>query len=192
MEGKFASQNVFNLSDRLLTENEIKVLDNGLNFVPTPEKLDRLQIKNDLEKLGRLGRDIKLRMFYKNDLSPSFSEKPAFKVPSSWTPPIRDVQLELYLSEIEDKLININESGKSYPNLSKDKREALYSLMNDNEIIIKPAHKGSAIVIWSKHYLLAASNQLSDTNVHCKSTSNTLEKVNSEIKSVLRDMFNLK
>ena len=190
MEGKFVSQNVFNLSDRVLTGNEIKVLDKQLNFVPTPEKLDRLQIKNDLEKLGR---DIKLRMFYQNDLSPSFSEKPAFKVPSSWTPPIRDVQLELYLSEIEDKLININESGKSYPNLSKDEREALKSLMNDNEIIIKPADKGSAVVIWSKHdYLLEASNQLSDTNVYYKSNSNTLQKVNSEIKSVLRDMFNLK
>ena len=151
MEGKFESQNVFNLSDRVLTENEIKVLDKGLNFVPTPEKLDRLQIKNDLAKLGRLGRDIKLRMFYKNDLSPSFSEKPAFKVPSSWTPPIRDVQIELYLSEIEDKLTNINESGKSYLNLSKDEREALKSLMDDNEIITKPADKGSAVVIWSKH-----------------------------------------
>ena len=38
-------------------------------------------------------------------ISPSFSEKPALKLPSwtssSWTPPIRDVQLELYLSEIE-------------------------------------------------------------------------------------------
>ena len=144
MEGKFLSQNVFNLSDRVLTENEIKVLDKGLNFVPTPEKPDRLQIKNELEKLGR---DIKLRMFYQNDLSPSFSEKPAFKVPSSWTPPIRDVQLELYLSEIEDKLININESGKIYPNLSMDEREALNSLMNDNEITIKSADKGSAVVI---------------------------------------------
>ena len=79
------------------------------------------------------------------------------------------MQLELYLSEIEDKLININESGKSYPNLSKDEREALKSLMNDNEIIIKPA------VIWSKHdYLLETSNQLSDTNVYCKSNSSTL------------------
>ena len=88
MQGKFVSQNVFNLSDRVLTENEIKVLDKGLNFVPTPEKLDRLQIKIDLEKLGR---DIKLRIFYHNDLSPSFSKKPAFKVPSPWIPPIRDV-----------------------------------------------------------------------------------------------------
>ena len=190
MEGKFESQNVFNLSDRVLTENEIKVLDKGLNFVPTPEKLDRLQIKNNPEKLGR---DIKMRMFYQNDLSPSVSEKPAFKVPSSWTPPIRDVELELCLSEIEDKLININESGKSYANLSKDERETLKSLMNDNEIIIKPADKGSAVVTWNKpDYLLEASNQLSDTNVYCKSNSNTLQKVNSEIKSVLRDMFNLK
>ena len=135
-------------------------------------QLDRLQIKNNPEKLGR---DIKMRMFYQNDLSPSVSEKPAFKVPSSQTPPIRDVQIELYLSEIEDKLININESGKNYPNLSKDEREALKSLMNDNEIITKAADKGSAVVIWSKHdYLLEASNQLSDTNVYCKSNSNTL------------------
>ena len=103
------------------------------------------------------------------------------------------MQLELYLSEIEDKLININESGESYQNLSKDEREALKSLMNDNEIITKPADKGSAVVIWSKHgYLIEASNQLSDTNVYCKSNSSTLQKVNSEIKSVLRDIFNLK
>ena len=47
-------------------------------------------------------------MFYENDLSSSFSEKPAFKVSSSWTRTIRDVQFEFYLSEIKDKLININ------------------------------------------------------------------------------------
>ena len=73
-----------------------------------------------------------------------------------------------------------------------DEREALKSLMNDNEIIIKPAERGSAVVIWSKHdYLLEASNQLSDTTLYCKANSNTLQKVNSEIKSVLRE-FNLK
>ena len=78
-----------------------------------------------------------------------------FKVPSSWTPPIRDVQLELYLSEIEDKLININESGKSYPNLSKDEREALKSLMNDNEIVIKVVLLlyGVNMIIYWKHQI---------------------------------------
>ena len=45
---KICVKNVFSLSHRELTENETSVLDKRLNFVPTPEKLDRLQIKNDL------------------------------------------------------------------------------------------------------------------------------------------------
>ena len=52
-------------------------------------------------------------MYYKTEPTPAFSEKPDFKVPSNWTPPIRDAPLELYISEIEDILLNINESSKS-------------------------------------------------------------------------------
>ena len=96
-------------------------------------------------------------MYYKTEPTPAFSEKPAFKVLSNWTTPIRDAQLELYLSEIEDILLSINESGKSYLNLTKDEREALHSLMYDDQIIIKPEDKGSVIVVWSKDgYLLKA------------------------------------
>ena len=68
-------------------------------------------------------------------VTPAFSEKAAFKVSSNWSPPIRDAQLELYLSEIEDVFLTINESGKSYPNLTKDECEALHSLMYDDQII---------------------------------------------------------
>ena len=73
--------------------------------------------------------------------------------------------------------------------------KAVHFFFENSLIMIKvvPADKGSAVVIWSKHdYLLEASNQLSDTNVCCKLNSNTLQKVNSEIKSVLRGMFNRK
>ena len=45
MEGNLVSKNVLNLSNRVLTDSEIRVLHKGLNFVPTPEKLDRYQIK---------------------------------------------------------------------------------------------------------------------------------------------------
>ena len=83
LDGKFVSKNVFNLSHRALTEHEISVLDKELNFVPTPEKLDRLQIKSDPEQLGR---DIKLRMYFKDNPTPAFAEKLAFKVRSTWTP----------------------------------------------------------------------------------------------------------
>ena len=80
-DGKFVSKNVFNLSHRKLAEHEISVLDKVLNLFPTPEKLNRLQIKND--HLERLGKNIKLGMYFKDNSTPAFSEKPAFKVPST-------------------------------------------------------------------------------------------------------------
>ena len=41
MEGKFVLKNVLSLSNRLLRESKIRVLDKGLKFVVKPEKLDR-------------------------------------------------------------------------------------------------------------------------------------------------------
>ena len=74
-----------------------------------------------------------------------------------------------------------------------DEREALHSLMYDDQIITKPADKGSAVVVWSKDdYLLEASNQLSDTNVYQNCEGDPLKKVINEVKSVPRDMFNRK
>ena len=190
LQGQFVSKNVFNLSNRVLTEAEISLLDKGLQFVPTPEKIDRYQIKKDLE---RLGRHIRLKMHFRNEPTENFSTTPAFRVPSNWTPPINDIQLEIYLSEIEEQLSNINENGKSYPNLSPDELKALKDLANDDTIVIKPADKGSAIVIWDKaDYLLEAEKQLSDENVYESNIVNPLKDVNKEIKDVLRDMYNQK
>ena len=78
-------------------------------------------MKKDLEKLGR---DIRLKMHYLDEPTPAFSETPAFKVPSSWTPLIRDNQLEMYLSELEEEILKIDETGQNYPNLTKAEREA--------------------------------------------------------------------
>ena len=80
MEGKYVPKNVLKLSNRVLTENEIRVLDKGLNVVPTAEKLDDYLIKKDIE---RLGRGIKLKMYYKTEPTPVFTEKPVFKFPST-------------------------------------------------------------------------------------------------------------
>ena len=77
--------------------------------------------------------------------------------------------------------------------MKKDERDALHSLMSDDELIIKPADKGSAVVVWSKHdYLLEAKSQLNNTKVYEKWKGNPLQKVNTGIKSVLRNMLNRK
>ena len=112
-------------------------------------------------------------------------------MPSKWTPPIREIQLEMYLSEIEERLLSTNECGKSSPILKKDERDALHSLMSDDQLIIKPAYKGSAVVVWSKHdYLVEAKSQLENIKVYEKWSSNSLQKVNTE--TLLRDMLNRK
>ena len=161
-----------------------------MNFDPTPEKLDRWQIKKDLEQLGR---NIRLKMFYINEASEAFSSKPAFRVPSTWTPPISDLQLEIYLSEIEEQLEAIEEKGKSYPNLSKGERDALHALMSDETILIKSADKGSAAVVWDKNdYLAEAYSQLNDPEVYEKITTDPLPQVNKAIETVIWDMFNRK
>ena len=53
IKGKFVSDNVFNLSRRNITDDKLNLLSKGLSFVPTTEKIDRWQVKNDLEKFGR-------------------------------------------------------------------------------------------------------------------------------------------
>ena len=45
-------------------------------------------------------------------------------------------------------------------------RDALYSLKNDNTIVIKGADKGSGVVVWDReYYLKEAHKQLSDEEV---------------------------
>ena len=105
-------------------------------------------------------------MHFLNESTPSFSEVLAFKTPSKWIPIIKDTQLEPFLSEIEDNIVQIDKQVQIYPNLTKKERKAMEELMSDCNIIIKPAEEGSGIVIWDKHdYLREFENQLTDINV---------------------------
>ena len=90
------------------------------------------------------------------------------------------------MSEIEDELLKINEDGKKYPNLSKKECSALQDLMNDKNIIINPADKGNAIVIWDwEVYLKECNEQLSNENIYEKCFEFPAVQLNKEIRSTL-------
>ena len=78
-KGKLVSANIFNLSRPSITDAALSLLSKGLSFVPTPEKIDHWQVKNDLEKFGR---NIRLKMHFLNEHTSSLSEVPAFNTPS--------------------------------------------------------------------------------------------------------------
>ena len=135
-----------------------------------------------------MGRDIRLKMHYLDEPTPTFSETPAFKVPSSWTPLIRGTQLEMYLSELEEEILKIDEACQNYPNLTKPEREALPDLIYDKNIVIKPA-----IVIWDKQdYLKECELQLGNKSVYEEVKRDPLQSVTQRIRNTLLDMLRKK
>ena len=101
-----------------------------------------------------------------------------FRPKSKFNPKNKDVILEIYLSSLEEKLLDIDIPKDKFNNLSKEERDALYSLKNDKAIVIKGADKGSGVVVWDREdYLKKAHKQLPDEEVYEEVTNDpsTLE-----------------
>ena len=53
MKGYFCSKTVFNLSRKVLTETEIRVLEKGLGFAPTPTSINESDLKRDFNEFSQ-------------------------------------------------------------------------------------------------------------------------------------------
>ena len=68
---------------------------------------------------------------------------------------------------MEERLLDIEIPSKRYDNLTKEERDALYSLRDGSTIIIKGADKGSVVVVWDREDSLKEANkQLEDREVY--------------------------
>ena len=75
-------------------------------------------------------------------------------------------------------------------NLTKEEYKAIKSLKNNKDIIIKPADKGSAIVILDKEsYINEGQRQLNDTKFYEKTNSNHTDEVINRINLHVHDML---
>ena len=133
LEGKFVSKNVINLSQRQLTKSEISLLSKGLKFVPTPNRIDKAKLKQELEVFGR---KLRLMWHFRND-ERIFDCNTKFRPKFTFNPKNKDVIIETYLSSLEEKLLDIDIPKDKFNNLGKEERDALYSLKNDNTVVIK-------------------------------------------------------
>ena len=70
-----------------------------------------------------------------------------FKPKSTFNPRNKDAVSETYLSCLEGRLLDIEIPSKRFNNLTKDERNAMYSLKDDKSIIIKSADKGPAVIV---------------------------------------------
>ena len=159
MKGYFCSDTVFNLSNKVLTEEEIKVLEKGLDFAPIQRKVNEPELRQDFENFCRR---MRIKWHFRNEPSDNFSERPAFSPKSLWKPPLGHPNLEVFLSQVENELFEITKKPTRYSNLSQEEWQAMRTLADDRSIVIKKADEGSGIVVWDR----AEEKQLSDKNVY--------------------------
>ena len=115
LSGYFCSNTVFNLNRKVLMDNEIKVLEKGLDYTPIQSKINEPKLLNDFEEFCRR---MRLKWYFPNEPSSEFSETPLFTPKSSWKPPKGHPSLEVFLSEIEKVIFAIPDSRLGYSNLS--------------------------------------------------------------------------
>ena len=156
-----------------LTDSEKSVLSKGLNFVPITKRTNEFSIKQDVEKFLRR---VQLKAFFhdKEDDSDT-SNNDIFETllvrKSKWTP--REGQFaffDFFTKKCRHDIhkLKFNRNTK-FSNLSAEDWAALKNLSKRNDIVVKSADKGGAVVVWrSDLYQKEALRQLSDTSFYTK------------------------
>ena len=68
---------------------------------------------------------------------------------------------------MEGEIFSLLSGNSTSYNLTKEKWKAIRGLAEDCSIVIKPADKGSCVVVWDKlDYLAEAENHLKDSNFY--------------------------
>ena len=77
IKGNFVSDYVFNLSQKTLSPLEIKVLEKGLGFSPTPSSINEVDLRRDISDFSR---KMRCKWFFRNERQENISEIPSLRV----------------------------------------------------------------------------------------------------------------
>ena len=158
LEGYFCSNTVFNLSRKVLTDTEIRILEKGLDFPPIQNKINKPKLRTDFEEFWRR---MRTKWHFRNEPTPEFSETPVFSLKSTWKLAMDHPNVEVFLSQIEQGIFKEVQSPLGYSNLSNEEWKAVRFRANERNIVIKKAGKGSCLVIWDRSdYIMKAEKQL--------------------------------
>lgn len=193
---------IFNTSKYELTEDEINVLTKGLKFVPSRDKVNVSDILSDIREWERR---MRLReYFYGKDQeedSQNGKEKPSSQENINlaedsrsrnklFIPPTkRDLALDLFIELVkEDILKGIKKSSKT--NITKGEAAAIKKLMNNNDIIIRPADKGSGITVMdTDDYIKRVETDLMANDTYKEMKKDCTPAVTNKVRILVKDMF---
>ena len=217
----YIGHNVINLSNIILEENQIRALEKGLPFCPTPGLPDKSQIWLDFKEFHRRLEVMEFFSRYCNDkedininqsiidfmnlnandtdideqneeaLNKEIQSK--FKLKSSWRPCPPNRTLDIFQRSIKQEILKSKFKTKRYDNLTKEERKGLKILKDNPHITIKKADKGSAVVVMNTtDYLREGYIQLQDEQFYQKISGDITNKMSNSIMEQLITMKSLK
>lgn len=174
---------VVNLSDIELDAPTLSLLSKGLSFCPTPRPDHESKVLTDLLVFERRCR---LRLHFMYNVDP-FYDPTKYRAPSAWTPASgRSPALDGYLKNITEDILSIT-SHPCKNNLTQEEFNAMQKLAKNNNIEIKPADKGGAIVIMNKHdYEKECLRQLNNKDHYARTGVDLTPTVSTTITNYLR------
>lgn len=185
-EPEYHPTKVFTIPDDLeLSNHERAILAKGLSFVPAPKASDSYDIQKDL---NRFTRSMRLREFFADKPK---TERSVFELInpkySTWTPPSTCPALQ-YFEECAQRVLPQNVRNR--PNLTEEEKAALQRLRRRRDIVIKPADKGGAVVVWRRDlYIQEALRQLNNPQHYYKLVEDPTEQYTSLVASTINNFI---
>jgi len=198
-----SESSVINLSSFPLTKPMVSILSKGLNFCPTPGEPNAFELRQDLDKFHV---SLRRKQFFskKIDLDDSTSSilnfscsfnslcrddgpfnHQKFRNPSKWNPP-GPVNLEAMIVSNEHHLNGSTPYSPGNQNLTLQEKEALETLKNNTNIVIKKADKGSAVVIQDLNdYITEGLRQLNDKDFYLEVPEDLTSIHNKEVSKLI-------
>ena len=164
---------VISLSQTPLSYDESSVLARGLTSVcPTPRRINWSEYFHD----------------YNNASNPNQTNP--FHNKSSWTPPTnRDSALNAYIDAIKHD-ISIPNLNHITDNLTSHERQSLRNLKKRQDIVIKPADKGSGTVVMDRTWYVDECNrQLNDIKFYRKQDEDITNQIQQRVTIYVKRML---
>lgn len=163
----------------------------GFNFCPTPDSSDLLDLEVNVRDFIRLLL-LKDNFSFSNNTSPEYLVKKTGETLPSESKDMLFNGIVFHLKKLSEQLnifpIN-HKAAKS--NITPTEQQALNSLRNNNNIIIKQVDKGGGIVIMDVSYYVAKVNErLSNTNVYKKCKTKAIKTAMNKVISFVENHQN--
>jgi hypothetical protein len=183
--------------DLELSSMEKSVLSKGLKFVPSKSHVNKFNVECDLASFYRR---IKLRAYFNSDNNTTDNTPVEetnideslrkFKPKSTWTP-MDDFQSSVhkYITVCRNQISALPETKPIRKNnLSKEEQNALQELRMRKDVVIKPADKGGAIVVWQKDlYMEEVQKQLNNPEFYEKMDYDQTHENAESVKNAVSD-----